>query len=159
MPCPHFKIKISTRSKSPPTTASAAYQSGERLYDERTHRTKNYDDKRGVIYTEIMLPDNAPREYADRNTLWNAVEKAETNWNAQMARKLHIALPRELPLETSYEMIREYVQEQFVSKGMIADIAIHDPCPAESQSSCPPHADYESYGRTGTLAAEVSPRV
>ena len=48
MPCPHFKIKISTRSKSPPTTASAAYQSGERLYDERTHRTKDYNDKRGV---------------------------------------------------------------------------------------------------------------
>ena len=136
MPCPHFKIKISTRSKSPPTTASAAYQSGERLYDERTHRTKDYNDKRGMIYTEIMLPDNAPREYADRNTLWNAVEKAETNWNAQMARKLHIALPRELPLETSYEMIREYVQEQFVSKGMIADIAIHDPAPPNHN----PHA-------------------
>ena len=51
MPCPHFKIKISTRSKSPPTTASAAYQSGERLYDERTHRTKDYNDKRGVIYS------------------------------------------------------------------------------------------------------------
>lgn len=92
MPCPHFKIKISTRSKSPPTTASAAYQSGERLYDERTNRTKDYNDKRGVIYTEIMLPDNAPREYADRNTLWNAVEKSETNWNAQMARKLHSVL-------------------------------------------------------------------
>jgi len=57
MPCPHYKTMISTRSKSPPTTASAAYQSGERLYDERTHWTKNYDDKRGVIYTEIMLPD------------------------------------------------------------------------------------------------------
>ena len=100
MPCPHYRIMISTRSKSPPTTASAAYQSGERLYDERTHRTKNYDDKRGVIYTEIMLPDNAPKEYADRNTLWNAVEWSETNWNAQMARKLHITLPRELSNES-----------------------------------------------------------
>ncbi len=85
MSCPHFKIKISTRWNSPPTTASAAYQSGERLYDERTHRTKNYDDKRGVIFTEIQLPDNAPREYLGRNTLWNA----------QMDRKFHIALPRE----------------------------------------------------------------
>ena len=99
MPCPHYRIMISTRSKSPPTTASAAYQSGERLYDERTHRTKNYNDKRGVIYTGIMLPDHAPREYADRNTLWNAVEWSETNWNAQVARKLHIALPRELSMD------------------------------------------------------------
>ncbi len=129
MPCPHYRIKISTRSKSPPTTAQAAYQSGERLYDERTHRTKSYDDKRGVIFTEIMLPDNAPREYADRNTLWNAVEKAETNWNAQMARRFEIALPKELPIETGLEMIREHCREQFVSQGMIADIAIHDPDP------------------------------
>ena len=136
MPCPHFKIKISTRSKSPPTTASAAYQSGERLYDERTHRTKNYDDKRGVIYTEIMLPDNAPREYADRNTLWNAVEWSETNWNAQMARKLHITLPRELSMDDNLKLIREYVQDQFVSQGMIADIAIHDPDPPNHN----PHA-------------------
>lgn len=136
MPCPHYRIMISTRSKSPPTTASAAYQSGERLYDERTHRTKNYDDKRGVIYTEIMLPDNAPREYADRNTLWNAVEWSETNWNAQMARKLHITLPRELSMDDNLKLIREYVQDQFVSQGMIADIAIHDPDPPNHN----PHA-------------------
>ena len=136
MPCPHYRIMISTRSKSPPTTASAAYQSGERLYDERTHRTKNYNDKRGVIYTEIMLPDNAPREYADRNTLWNAVEWSETNWNAQMARKLHITLPRELSMDDNLKLIREYVQEQFVSQGMIADIAIHDPAPPNHN----PHA-------------------
>ena len=96
-------------------------------YDERTHRTKNYDDKRGVIYTEIMLPENAPREYADRNTLWNAVEWSETNWNAQMARKLHITFPRELSMDDNLKLIREHVQEQFVSQGMIADIAILDP--------------------------------
>lgn len=121
MPCPHYRIKISTRSKSPPTTAQAAYQSGERLYDERTHRTKSYTEKRGIIYTEIMLPENALKEYADRNTLWNAVEKAETNWNAQTARRIEIALPKELPLETGLEMIRQHCREQFVSKGMIAD--------------------------------------
>ena len=89
MPCPHYRIMISTSSKSPPTTASAAYQSGERLYDERTHRTKNYDDKR-----------------------WNAVEWSETNRNAQMARKLHITLPRELSMDDNLKLIREYVQEQ-----------------------------------------------
>lgn len=75
----------------------------------RTYRAKNYDDKRGVIYTEIMLPDNAPREYADRNTLWNAVEWSETNWNAQMARKLHITLPKELSMDDNLKLIREYV--------------------------------------------------
>lgn len=129
IPCPHFSIKISTRSKSPPTTAQAAYQSGERLYDERTHRTKNYTEKRGIVYTEILLPENAPRAYVDRNTLWNAVEKAETNRNAQMARRLEIALPVELPMENNIHMIRNYCQTAFVAKGMIADIAVHDPDP------------------------------
>ena len=136
MPCPHYRIKISTRSKSPPTTAQAAYQSGERLYDERTHRTKNYNDKRGVMYTEIMLPENAPPELADRNTLWNSVELSENNWKAQMARRFEIALPKELTMEEWIPMIREHVQEQFVSQGMIADIAIHDPDPPNHN----PHA-------------------
>lgn len=136
MPCPHFRIKISARSKSPPTTAQAAYQSGERLYDERTRRVKDHKSKEGVLYTEVMLPDNAPPEYADRNTLWNSVERFETAWNAQLARKLHIALPRELSREDNLRLIREYCLEQFVSKGMVADIAFHDPDPPNHN----PHA-------------------
>ena len=129
MPCPHYKIKISKRSKGQSAVAQAAYQSGERLFDERSNRTKYYSDKRGIIYTEIMLPVNAPPEYADRNTLWNAVEAVENNWNSQLARRFEIALPKELPMEQRVELIREHCYEQFVSKGMIADIAIHDPAP------------------------------
>ena len=74
----------------------------------------------------ILLPANAPSEYADRETLWNAVEKSEKQWNAQLARDFIIALPRELP-EDQYELlVRDYCQQQFVSQGMIADYAIHD---------------------------------
>lgn len=65
MPCPHYRIKISKRSKSPPTTASAAYQSGERLYDKRTHRTKDYNDKRGgnvadLVHLRLLLLRHTP---------------------------------------------------------------------------------------------------
>ena len=129
MPCPHYKIKISKRKKGHSAVAQAAYQSGERLFDERSNRTKYYRDKSGIIYTEIMLPPNAPPEYADRNTLWNAVEAAEDNWNAQLARRFEIALPIELPMEQRVALIREHCMEQFVSKGMIADLAVHDPDP------------------------------
>lgn len=129
MPCPHYKIKISKRAKGQSAVAQAAYQSGERLFDERSNRTKYYSDKRGIIYTEIMLPVNAPPEYADRNTLWNAVEAVENNWNSQLARRFEIAMPKELSMEQRVELIREHCYEQFVSKGMIADIAIHDPDP------------------------------
>lgn len=129
MPCPHYKIKISSRGKNQSAVAQAAYQSGERLFDERSNRTKSYGEKRGIVHTEILLPDNAPTEYEDRNTLWNAVEAAENNWNSQLARRFEIALPVELPLQQSVLLIREHCMEQFVSKGMIADIAIHDPDP------------------------------
>ena len=129
MPCAYYRIKISSRLKNAPTTAQAAYISGERIKDELTNRTKNYTSKGGIVYTEIMLPDNAPIEYADRSTLWNSVEKVESKGNAQNARKLEIALPRELPMEANIKMVREYCQDEFVSQGMIVDIAIHDPAP------------------------------
>lgn len=129
MPCPHYRIKISTRSKGQSAVAQAAYQSGDRLFDERENRTKYYSDKRGIVYTEILLPVNAPSEYADRNTLWNAVEAVENNWNSQLARRFEIALPIEIPMEERAALIRQHCMEQFVSKGMIADIAVHDPDP------------------------------
>ena len=129
MPCPHYKIKISSRAKGHCAVAQAAYQSGDRLYDERTQCPKNYSEKHGIIYTEILLPSNAPREYEDRNTLWNSVEAVEENWNSQLARRFEIALPRELTIEKGVELIRNHCLEQFVSQGMIADIAVHDPNP------------------------------
>lgn len=129
MTCPHFKIRISSRGKKQSAVAQAAYQSGEKLFDERSRRTKNYSEKRGIIYTEIILPPHAPPAFSDRNTLWNSVEAAEPNWNSQLARRLEIALPVELSMEQRIVLLREYIMEQFVEKGMIADLAVHDPDP------------------------------
>ena len=74
----------------------------------------------------ILLPPNAPSEYADRQTLWNAVEKAEGQWNAQLARGIIMALPKEIPKDEYETLVRDYCREQFVFRGMIADYAIHD---------------------------------
>ena len=136
MTCPHFEIRICTRRKNENTVAKAAYQSGEKLFDERSNRTKYYRKEHEVVYKEILLPPHAPPEYLDRNTLWNAVERAEPNWNSQLARRFNIALPRELSMDDRISLIRKYAEEQFVKKGMIADIAIHDPDPPEHN----PHA-------------------
>ena len=107
--------------------AGAAYQSGEKLFSEYDQRSKSYTHKSSEVLAKgIMLPANAPPEYANRQTLWNAVEKSEKQWNAQLSRGIIMAIPRELP-KTEYEnLIRDYCQEQFVSKGMVADFAIHD---------------------------------
>ena len=97
------------------------------MFSEFDHRTKNYSYKIGeVVAKGILLPPNTPPEYAVRQTLWNAVEKSEKQWNAQLSRGIIMAIPRELA-KTEYEkLIRDYCQEQFVSHGMIADFAIHD---------------------------------
>lgn len=126
MPCPHHDIKIVQRSNRQSAVAAAAYQSGERLFSEYDQKQKYYAEKRGIVHTEIMLPPHAPPEYADRNTLWNAAEAVEKQWNSQLARRIVLAIPREIPPEQHADLIRDYCREFFVSKGMIADFAIHD---------------------------------
>lgn len=97
------------------------------MFSEYDLKTKNYSYKAPEVLAKgILLPSHAPRSYADRQTLWNAVEKVEGQWNAQLARGIIMALPRELPKSEYEPLIRDYCREQFVSKGMIADFAIHD---------------------------------
>lgn len=136
MPNPHFDISITQRSKGKSAVAGAAYQSGERLFSEYDQKYKDYRQKQGVVYTEIMLPANAPPEYADRAALWNAAEEIEKQWNSQLARRFVLALPREIPEEHYPQMVREYCKEHFVSKGMCCDIAIHDPDPPGHNPHC-----------------------
>ncbi len=125
--CPHFSITIRQRSKRQSAVAGAAYQSGEKLFSEYDNKTKNYQYKAGEVLAKgILLPPNAPPEYADRQILWNAVEKAEGQWNAQLARGIIMALPNEVPKAEYEALVRDYCRDQFVSRGMIVDYAIHD---------------------------------
>ena len=126
IPCPHFKITIVKRSQGQSAVAGAAYQSGERLFSEYDQKTKFYNKKKELVHAEIMLPSHALPGYADRATLWNAVEAVENQWNSQLARRIVLAFPVEVPKEQYLSMIKEFCQEQFVSKGMIADFAVHD---------------------------------
>jgi len=107
-------------------TAHAAYQSGNKLYAEGDKITHDYTRKGGVVHSEIILPENAPIEYQDRETLWNAVERKEKRADARLAREIEVALQTEFTLEENKEILREYIQQNFVNEGMIADFAIHD---------------------------------
>ena len=129
MPCPHNEITIVQRSQRQSAVAAAAYQSGEKLFCEYDQQVKHYPEKRGIVHNEILLPANAPRSYADRNTLWNAAEAVEKQWNFQFARRWVLTIPREIPPDQYAVLVREFCEQQFVSKGMIADFAIHDPHP------------------------------
>ena len=129
MPCPHNEITIVQRSQRQSAVAAAAYQSGEKLFCEYDQQVKHYPEKRGIVHNEILLPANAPQEYADRNTLWNAAEAVEKQWNSQLARRWVLTIPREIPPDQYAVLVRKFCEQQFVSKGMIADFAIHGPHP------------------------------
>ena len=123
----HLSVTQNKRSAGQSAIASAAYRAGERLYSEYYGEYSDYTRKGGVICSDILLPSHAPPEYADRQTLWNAVEKAERGKNAQLAYSFDIALQNEFSLEENIALARQFLLENFVSRGMVVDFAVHQP--------------------------------
>lgn len=122
----HCHIKIGKRSAGRSATAAAAYRSGDKIRDQEQKLMHDYSQKTGVVHSEIMLPENAPEQYKDRAALWNSVQAIEKSKDAQLFREVEIALPSEMTLEQQKDLVRDYVRENFVSKGMIADWSIHN---------------------------------
>ena len=113
------------RSGGRSAIASAAYRAGERLHDDKLDRDHDYTEKAGVVHREIMLPDGAPARWLDRGVLWNEVEAGEKRRDAQLARDIEISLPRELGRAEAIRLARDFVREQFVARGMVADVNVH----------------------------------
>lgn len=107
--------------------ASVAYRAGEKLHSEYYGEDSDYTNKGGVICSEILLPPHAPREYADRETLWNAVEKVEKGKKAQLAYSFDISFQNEFTQEENIALARKFLTEHFVSRGMVVDFAVHEP--------------------------------
>ena len=122
----HLSIKIISRGKGKSAVAAAAYRAGETITNEYDGITHDYTRKGGVVHTEILLPEHAPKGYEGRSILWNAVEQIEKNKNAQLAREIELALPVELSREQNVSLVREYVKRHFVKAGMCADVCVHD---------------------------------
>ena len=123
----HFHVTQIKRSTGQSAVAAAAYRSGEKLHSEYYGEDSDYTRKGGVICSEILLPAHAPQEYADRETLWNAVEKVERGKKAQLAYSFDIALQNEFSMEENINLARQFLLEQFVRRGMIVDFAVHSP--------------------------------
>ncbi|MCN8140662.1 MobA/MobL family protein [Escherichia coli] len=121
----HLSMKIISRKNGYSAVASAAYRSGSVIPDDRTGLTHDYTRKRGVDDAVILTPENAPSWCVDRSVLWNAVEKAEQRRDSQLAREIELAIPREISRDVARETVLAFVRENFVSQGMIADVAFH----------------------------------
>ena len=98
----HFHVTQIKRSAGQSAIAAAAYRAGEKLHSDYYGEDADYTRKGGVVLSEILLPSHVPPEYADRETLWNAVEKAERGKKAQLAYSFDIALQNEFSMEGKY---------------------------------------------------------
>ena len=121
----HFSAKVISRAYGSSAVASAAYRAASRLPDERLGRDHDFSNKAGVVHSEVMLPESAPKQLSDRATLWNTVETGEVRKDAQLAREIEFAIPREMTQEQGIALARDFVQREFVALGMIADLNVH----------------------------------
>lgn len=133
----HTRAQVIGRSAGRSVVAAAAYRSTSSLTDERTGTTHNFSNKPDLLHSAILLPAGAPDGFANRATLWNAVEVGEKRKDAQLAREFEFALPHELSDAANIELARSFVQEAFVDQGMIADLNIHRPV---KDGQAKPHA-------------------
>ncbi|BBD03700.1 hypothetical protein YGS_C4P0044 (plasmid) [Sphingobium sp. YG1] len=121
----HFSAKVISRANGSSAVASAAYRAAERLHDDRLRRDHDFSNKAGVVHSEILMPEGAPERLSDRMTLWNEVEGGEKRKDAQLAREVEFSIPRELNQKQGIQLARDFVEKQFVKRGMVADMNVH----------------------------------
>ena len=134
----HTHVDIVSRSKGESVIAKAAYNARDKLKDDYYGKTHDYSKKDDLVFSKIFLPEHIPKEFSKREYLWNEVEKIEKSKNSQLARNLLFTLPRELNEEDRIKLISEFIEENFTSKGMIADCNIHNPTASDNEEQ--PHA-------------------
>ena len=134
----HTHVDIVARSKGHSVIAKAAYNARDKLQDEYYGKTHDYSKKEDLVFSKIFLPEHIPKEFSNREYLWNSVEKIEKSKNSQLARNLLFTLPRELNEQDRIKLISEFIEENFTSKGMIADCNIHNPMASDHEEQ--PHA-------------------
>ncbi len=115
----------------------AAYRACDKLHSAYYHETYNYSSKPGLIHSEILLPPHAPARFADRETLWDEVEAAEKRPDAQLAFNFDFSLQSEFTNAENIELVRNFLLNHFVSRGMICDWAFH--YPTENDENPNPH--------------------
>jgi hypothetical protein len=86
---------------------------------------KERSNKTGVVYSEIMSVGGAPERLSNRTTVWNEVEAGEKRKDAQLAREFQFSISREMNQQQGVQLTRDFVDWQFVRRGMVADLNVH----------------------------------
>lgn len=125
----HLEAKVISRGAGRSAVAASAYLSCSQIYNDYDGIQHDYTRKRGLVWQEVFLPPIAPAAWKDRSVLWNAVEENEKTKDSRLAREFVVALPIELGKADWQSLLTEFIQDNFVTDGMCADVAIHDPHP------------------------------
>ena len=134
------RAEYKSRAKGGRATRSAAYNERDVLADERTGERYDFRSHRqpGDIALGVLLPNGAPVRFAEPVALWNAAETAEKRKDAQVAREVVIALPKEGGVADWTVLATRFAEKHFVSKGVAVQVDIHAP-DAETPN---PHAHF-----------------
>ena len=122
-----LSVYVASRSENRSGLAMAAYRAAEKLVDQKTGETIDYSRKQGVLYSEIITPQDAPEWATDRAELWNRSEKTHKVQKAIVAREIQLSLPHELNDEQRREMTSNFARFMADSYGVAVDTNIHAP--------------------------------
>ena len=129
----YLSITSVSRGAGRSAVASAAYRAGERLREERTGRIRDHSQRRDVLHTEILVPEQfatQPLEWArSRESLWNTADRAEKRHNSRVAREYQVRLPSELDPQQRIALARSFSREIAERYGVAVDLAVHEPRP------------------------------
>lgn len=122
----HCSVSNVSRAKGSSACATLSYISAEKVYEERTGQTYSYGRGERVIAVGTIIPEYAPKEYENPSTLFNSIENYEKAENARIAKKIEVALPRELDLSEQKQIVEDYIRNNLTSEGYCATYAIHN---------------------------------
>jgi Ti-type conjugative transfer relaxase TraA len=131
------RAQVISRGAGRSIVSAAAYRHRARMMDEQAGTSFSYrGGSRELVHEELAVPGKVPAWLktavegktvaAASEALWNAVDAFETRADAQLARELIIALPEELTRSENIALVREFVADNFTSKGTVADWVYHD---------------------------------
>ncbi|TKV70745.1 Ti-type conjugative transfer relaxase TraA [Rhizobium sp. AU243] len=131
------RAQVISRGAGRSIVSAAAYRHRARMMDEQVGTSFSYRGGASeLVHEELALPDQIPAWLKNAidgksvagasEAMWNAVDAFETRADAQLARELIIALPEELTRAENIALVREFVADNFTSKGMVADWVLHD---------------------------------
>lgn len=131
----HLHAQIMSRANGQSAVAAAAYRHCAAMKNNNYDREHDFTAKRGNVHSEFTVPINSPAWASALASLppvsaseifWNKVEEFEKRSDSQLAREMTLALPVELTREQNIELVRDFVQVNFTSRGIVADWAYHE---------------------------------